>query len=167
MDVLVLGANGLLGSNVISECQRRQMDVSGTYHATEPSFSIPLYQLDIRNQEHVRRIVERTAPTHIVNCAAMTDVDECETEPELAYDINGEAPAALAELCADQGIQFCHVSTDYVFDGDASSPYPESADTNPIQRYGGSKLEGERDVLEGHGNTLAEDLDEISDAFRS
>lgn len=76
----------------------------------------------------------------------MTDVDGCEANPEMAHEINGEAPGTLAAHCDTAGVSFVHVSTDYVFNGEARSPYTESDTANPVQVYGESKLAGERAV---------------------
>ena len=79
----------------------------------------------------------------MANAAAFTWVDRCETEPELAHRVNAEGPGLLAEECARRGIQLVHVSTDYVFDGQAKRPYTEEDPTGPRSEYGRSKLEGE------------------------
>jgi len=88
-----------------------------------------------------------------VNCAALTDVDGCETQSEAAAEINGTAPGELATACAEQNIPFVHVSTDYVFDGESNTPYEVDATPNPIQEYGRSKLEGEQRVQAVDGET--------------
>ena len=83
----------------------------------------------------------------LINCAAQTNVDRCETEPNEAFALNAEAPQALAEVCAQKKARLVHISTDYVFDGAKSEPYTEEDEANPISVYGESKLEGERRVL--------------------
>lgn len=156
MHLLILGANGLLGSNVISAGRRRNMDVGGTYHSTQPNFDIPLKQFDLREHDQFNGLLDKYDPNVVVNCAAMTDVDACETAPDRAHALNGEAPGALAAVCEERGIDFVHVSTDYVFDGLSRDPYEESAETNPVQVYGESKLAGERSVMtESDGALLA------------
>lgn len=146
MHLLVVGTNGLLGSNVVSAGHRRNWDVSGTYHLTQPNFDIPLEQFDLRTHDRFDGILDEHEPDVVVNCAAMTDVDGCETDPERAHVLNGEAPGALAAACEGRGIDFVHISTDYVFDGSERDPYEEPAETNPIQEYGASKAAGERAV---------------------
>ncbi|MCT9098193.1 dTDP-4-dehydrorhamnose reductase [Haloarchaeobius sp. HME9146] len=151
MDVLVVGANGLLGSNVVDACFQRDWEVSGTYHSTKPDFDAPLTQFDLEATSWFEEILKEHDPDIVVNCAAMTDVDGCEENPEQARTLNGEAPGRLAEQCEELGSRFVHVSTDYVFDGKAREPYTEGAETNPVQVYGQSKLAGEhavRDVSE-------------------
>ena len=154
MDMLVLGAGGLLGSNVVRTATARQWRVAGTYHTTEPSLRAQLHELDVRDTDRFEELVERTEPEAVVNCAAMTDVDGCERNAERAHTINGRAPGNLAEVCEEHGITFAHVSTDYVFDGTAREPYDESDRSNPIQVYGASKLAGEEAVVRGHEKPL-------------
>lgn len=146
MEVAVLGANGVLGGNVVAAALERGHDVLGTYHTTDPGFEIPLRQLDITRIAAVEQYLGETDPDAVLNCAAMTDVDACEENPEQAVAVNADAPAAIARLCDAGGIQLCHVSTDYVFDGWADAPYSETSQPNPIQEYGASKLAGERGV---------------------
>lgn len=148
MRLLVVGANGLLGSNVVRAGQQRGWDISGTYHTTRPAFEIPLSQFDLEEHDGFCDVIEKHDPDVVVNCAAMTDVDGCEQRPERAHVCNGEAPGGLAAQCDSSGVAFVHVSTDYVFDGTARTPYFESAEPNPVQVYGESKLAGERAVRE-------------------
>ncbi|ELY77559.1 dTDP-4-dehydrorhamnose reductase [Natrinema gari] len=148
MQLLVVGANGLLGSNVVRASQQRGWDVYGTYHSTQPTFHIPLKQFDLREYDSFGDILTEHDPDVVINCAAMTDVDSCETNPEQAYVLNGDAPGGLAAHCDANGVEFVHISTDYVFDGTEREPYSESADTNAVQVYGESKLAGEQAVIE-------------------
>lgn len=154
MRVLVLGANGLLGSNVLSTARSRGWEVIGTYHSERPSLDATLEELDIRDKERFAGLVDQYEPEAVVNCAAMTDVDGCEAEPVLAREVNAEAPGAIAGVCDEYDVEFVHVSTDYVFDDDADSPYDEDATPNPIQEYGRSKLAGERAVADAHKDAL-------------
>jgi dTDP-4-dehydrorhamnose reductase len=154
MRLLVVGTNGLLGSNVVAEALARDWECFGTYHSAEPGFEIPLSELDIRDSEQFASLLDSHNVDAACNCAAMTDVDGCEENVEQAHAVNGRAPGELARACADRNIGFCHISTDYVFDGHASGRYDESAETNPVQRYGESKLAGERTVLKVHDTPL-------------
>jgi dTDP-4-dehydrorhamnose reductase len=157
MDVLVLGAGGLLGGNVITNAAARGWEVTGTYHTEKPSFQsvrVPLHELDLRDTDRLEAILDRTAPEAVVNCGAFTDVDGCEERPEEARSVNGRAPGEIARACAERSIAFAHVSTDYVFDGDTEGAYEEADRTNPIQTYGESKLAGERAVLGAHERPL-------------
>ena len=154
MDVLVVGASGLLGSNIVSTALDRGQSVGCTYHTSEPAFEVPCRRLDIRKMGLFEEIVTEFGPNHVVNCAAMTDVDECERRPERASEINATAPGDLASVCSDHGVDFTHVSTDYVFDGEKTDRYHERDDPNPIQAYGRSKLAGERFVTAADESAL-------------
>ncbi|MFC6722071.1 dTDP-4-dehydrorhamnose reductase [Halobacteriaceae bacterium SHR40] len=146
MTVLVVGASGLLGSNVVTAGKARGRDVVGTYHSTRPRFEIPLEQLDVRNTDRFRELIQEYQPTTVINCAAMTDVDGCESNPDEAFAINAEAPEVFAAICAETDTRFVHISTDYIFDGSTSGSYAEAANPNPQQVYGESKLAGEQAV---------------------
>ncbi|MFC7194875.1 SDR family oxidoreductase [Halosimplex aquaticum] len=130
------------------------MEVHGTVRSPPDRAPVALSRLDIRDADRAAALLDERAPDLVVNCAAMTDVDGCERDPDRARAVNGEAPGALAAACADRGIPFVHVSTDYVFDGRDGSPYDESADPNPLQAYGESKLAGERAVADAGGDSL-------------
>lgn len=144
MRLLVVGANGLLGSNIVNAGQRRNWEISGTYHSARPDFNIPLTQFDLREYRAFDEVLSEHNPDIVVNCAAITDVDGCETNPEAAKLVNRDAAGGLAAHCEQADVTFVHVSTDYVFDGAASKPYRETAEPNPVQVYGKSKLAGER-----------------------
>lgn len=167
MNVLVLGANGLLGSNVLAAALARGWTAAGTYHTTDPDFETTLVEFDIRETDAFSTVLDRTTPEVVINCAAMTDVDSCEQNAKQAHEINATAPGALAEIAAERDIAFVHVSTDYVFDGTARTPYPESADTNPVQVYGESKWAGERAVVEAHDRALVTRLSFVYGRHRS
>lgn len=154
MRVLVLGANGLLGSNVVAASLDRSWETVGTFHTEKPTLDATLRRADVRATERFVSLLERVEPDSVVNCAAMTDVDACETAPERARSVNGSAPGELARACDARDVAFAHVSTDYVFDGEAETSYDEFAETNPIQVYGESKLAGERAVREAHRDPL-------------
>lgn len=154
MDILVVGAGGLLGSNVVMEALDRNLSVIGSYHSTRPDFDIPLRKLDIRDTAGFVNILNHFTPSLVVNCAAMTDVDACERYPDSALDINSAAPKALAIVCSDRGLNFVHVSTDYIFDGESGERYHEDVKPNPIQVYGKSKLAGELGVISVHESPL-------------
>lgn len=154
MRLLVIGANSLLGSNIIHFGQQRGWDICGTYHSTTPQLNVPLSQFDLRNYDNFATLLDVHSPEVVANCAAITDVDSCEKYPESARLINGEAPGQLAAQCEERGVEFVHVSTDYVFDGSEHKQYCEEDSPNPIQVYGKSKLLGERAIREGTDNAL-------------
>lgn len=154
MRVLVTGSGGLLGSNVVMEAVDAGHSVVGTYHMTEPELPAPCRRLDVRDHDAFRTLVEEFEPDVVVNCAAMTNVDECESRPGRADEVNGRAPGRLAAVCNEGEIEFVHISTDYVFDGESELKYAEDAEPNPVQAYGRSKLLGERRVRKTHSSPL-------------
>ena len=137
MRLLVLGAAGIVGRAVMAEAARRGWPAAGLGHA----------ELDITDRAAVAAALAAERPVRVVNCAAFTQVDRCESERELAFRVNGEAVGGLVEECARAGARLVHLSTDYVFDGRATEPYPEEAPPAPLSVYGASKLEGERRAL--------------------
>ena len=134
MHLLVTGARGMLGHRVAAVAHARGHAVTAT----------DLPELDLTDERAVREFVDRRAPDAIVNCAAYTDVDGCEANEELATRVNGDAAGNVARC----GVPVVHVSTDYVFGGDARRPYVESDPTGPTTAYGRSKLAGEDAVRE-------------------
>ena len=92
-------------------------------------------------------LIERIGPAFVVNAAAYTAVDKAESEPEAAYALNRDAPGRIAAACAQRGLPFVHISTDYVFDGTKSDAYVEDDPVAPLSIYGVSKAEGETAVI--------------------
>ena len=137
MKVLVTGAGGQVGRSLIST-------VPAEVSLLSPSHG----ELDIADGAAVRAYVREHSPEVIINAAAHTAVDRAESEPELAHRVNGEGPRYFAVAARDGGARLIHVSTDFVFDGAASSPYRPDAVTNPLGVYGKTKLAGESAVLE-------------------
>ena len=137
--VLVTGAGGLLGGQVAWTFAQRGTDVLAFTHK----------QLDITDAAVVRERIRTARPSLVVHCAAMTNVDACEEQPDLAFAVNEDGSANVAAAAADVGAPVVAVSTDYVFSG-ASAPYSESDPTDPIQVYGRSKLAGEERVREAN-----------------
>ncbi|RKQ92698.1 dTDP-4-dehydrorhamnose reductase [Solirubrobacter pauli] len=132
MRLLVTGAAGMLGTDVVAAAAA-QHDVVAFARA----------ELDITDAEAVRAAIGDTRPAAVINCAAYTNVDAAEDDEDAATRINGDGAGHLAAAAAEVGAHIVHVSTDYVFPGDATSPYPEDAPTGPIGAYGRSKLAGE------------------------
>ncbi|MFJ1807253.1 MULTISPECIES: dTDP-4-dehydrorhamnose reductase [unclassified Streptomyces] len=133
---LVAGAGGMLGRDTVEELDRRGEDVTGLGRTG----------LDITRPESVTRAFAAHRPDLVVNCAAYTAVDDAETDEARALLVNGEGPRLLAAACAAHGARLVHVSTDYVFDGAARTPYPENRPPSPRTAYGRTKLAGERAV---------------------
>lgn len=102
--------------------------------------------LDISKPESIDRVLGEINPDVVINCAAYTNVELAESEPEKAFETNALSPAYLAGYCKNKDILLIHFSTDYVFDGTKNSPYKESDITNPLNVYGKSKLAGEQKI---------------------
>ena len=128
--ILVVGANGMLG--------RDMMALIG-----DAARGVDIDEIDITSLESTERIIRTLRPETVINCAAYTDVDSCETNLETAMQVNGEGVAHLAMASREIGARLVHVSTDYVFDGGKGSPYVEDDATCPLGVYGESKLAGE------------------------
>src|ERR1700722_1878690 len=136
MRILVTGAGGMLGLDVCAAAGDAGFDVHG----------LPRTDLDITDSTTVETVVSRLRPDAIVNCAAWTDVDGAESAYDAALQVNGAGSGFVARAAAACGAWVVHVSSDYVFDGQAGSPYVESDPTGPLSAYGRSKLAGERAV---------------------
>ena len=134
---LVTGAAGQLGSDVV--------DVLHAYGEEVAAFDRAA--LDVTNHGAVLAAVDWVQPSIVVNCAAYTRVDDAETDEDTAYEVNARGPANLAHACARSGARLVHVSTDYVFAGNADEPYDEKHRTGPKTAYGRTKLLGEQAVL--------------------
>lgn len=148
--ILITGANGLLGQKLISHLEghpafetlatgktkSRRAETPGTYH-----------QMDITKPEEVSRVFEQTKPDIVINTAAMTQVDQCETDQKACWELNVTAVSHLIESARHQGSFLIHLSTDFIFDG-AQGPYKETDTPNPISHYGQSKWASEKMLME-------------------
>ena len=143
MRVLVTGGNGQLGSALVDLLSARTADVV---------LGIDLPDIDITAPDSVREVFAQFAPDVVINCAAWTAVDAAEDNEADALKVNGDGPRVLAEACKAAGAWLVQISTDYVFAGDANTPYAEDARPDPKTAYGRTKLAGEiavQDVLPG------------------
>jgi dTDP-4-dehydrorhamnose reductase len=136
--ILVFGATGQVGREIM----RR----SGKF--PRPLIGLTRAEIDIRDNEAVSATIARLSPGLVINCAAYTAVDKAETEQDIAFSVNRDAPAHLAKACFAQSIPLLHMSTDYVFDGRKPQPYLENDRVAPLGIYGASKLAGEIAVRE-------------------
>jgi dTDP-4-dehydrorhamnose reductase len=143
MKIVIIGAGGRLGAALIRE-YRCKFEVAGFDHA----------QLDLSNRDQIRERVGTASFDVLINTAALTNVDLCETQRDRAFHINAKAPRMLAEICRDKGAKLIHFSTDYVFDGKKREAYTEEDEANPISVYGESKRAGEENVLAVKGRHL-------------
>jgi dTDP-4-dehydrorhamnose reductase len=132
--IVIVGSGGRLGAALLREWRARGEDVLGFNRAL----------LDLGDPSSIHERLEPLEFEVLVNCAAQTDVDRCEREPEESFRINSGAVATLADLCTRKKARCIHLSTDYVFDGTKKNPYVEEDEPNPISKYGESKLGGER-----------------------
>jgi dTDP-4-dehydrorhamnose reductase len=132
--ILVVGANGMLGRDL--------MALLG-----ETARGVDIDEIDITSLESTERVLKTLKPETVINCAAYTDVDGCETNSEIAMQVNGEGVAHLAMSSREIGARLVHVSTDYVFDGAKGSPYVEDDAPCPLSIYGESKLAGEMNAV--------------------
>jgi dTDP-4-dehydrorhamnose reductase len=136
MKVLVTGSSGMLGKALVPCLEARGHTVRG----------LPREELDVTNYDQVFETLSRARPDIVIHSAAYTNVDQAESEPELAYLINGYGSENLAVACARFDTAMVYVSTDYVFDGQQNRPYQPWDQTNPLSVYGKSKLAGEKAV---------------------
>ena len=143
--VLVSGANGQLGWEIAQAAK------------LFPNFEFVFVDrnaMDLSNPNELLSIVELFAPDAIINTAAYTAVDKAETENELAHTINAEAVATLARIAKQKNIPFITFSTDYVFNGNATSPYLTDTQLAPVNFYGKTKADGEQMAIAENENTI-------------
>jgi dTDP-4-dehydrorhamnose reductase len=139
---LVTGASGQIGSDVVDLLHAYRADVIGCDRPT----------LDISDPRAVDLVLNDARPDVVLNCAAYTAVDAAEGDEATATAINGDGPGHLARWCSANASRLIHVSTDYVFSGESTSPYEVAEPLNPVSAYGRSKAVGERAVLAAGGD---------------
>jgi dTDP-4-dehydrorhamnose reductase len=140
MKILITGVNGQVGHALIRELTDHDL------------IGLTRQDCDLTNLDQIRQAIDQHQPDLIINPAAYTKVDQAEDEPELAFQINRDAPKVMAEKAREYTIPLIHFSTDYVFDGKKNDAYNENDKTNPLGVYGQSKLAGEDAIkeLDGH-----------------
>lgn len=136
MRIVILGAGGRLGA-ALTRQYREKFDVTAFTHS----------QIDFADFDKLEETVSRIDFDLLINCAALTNVDLCEEQPDQAFRVNAEAPGLLAEICSQKKAKLIHFSTDYVFHGEKRDPYTEEDEASPISTYGESKREGEQNVF--------------------
>jgi len=141
MKFLVTGSAGLIGSQVVKDLTQQNHTVHSCYHDEKPEHGT-LVKLDLANQNEIEETIKQIKPERIIHLAAMTGVDQCEIQQDLAMKINARATKIMATQAAKQNAFFVYVSTDYVFDG-KNGMRKEDDTPNPLGFYGKSKLEGE------------------------
>ncbi|HSE40776.1 MAG TPA: dTDP-4-dehydrorhamnose reductase [Acidobacteriota bacterium] len=135
--ILLLGAGGMIGSALSRACSGAQLE------------EFQHQELDITDYLEVEKVFLKHKPEFVLNAAAFTRVDDCEKFRETAFVVNAQAPGHLAALCKKYSSLLVHFSTDYIFDGTFNAPYPENYPQNPINYYGVTKLEGEKQIIAG------------------
>jgi dTDP-4-dehydrorhamnose reductase len=138
MNVLVTGANGQLGSDVISYFMAQGCKVIPVTHA----------DLDITDAPALTKAITSIKPDVVINTAAYHHVEHCENNPDIARAVNATAVGFLAQLGDKENFRLIHISTDYVFDGEKKAPYVETDAVNPLNIYGQTKAEGEQYVIQ-------------------
>jgi len=141
--ILVTGSSGMLGSDLVSVLAAAGHEVFARAHA----------ELDVTDPGEVARVVREQAPDVIVNCAAFTKVDDCETDPR-AEVVNAAAVGHLADAAGRFGAQLVQISTDFVFDGEKAAPYVEDDPARPLSAYGRTKRGGEEHALQVPGSLV-------------
>ena len=144
--VLVTGATGQLGSEL--------KDFAGQHESMFQYYYTGSDDLDITQLDAVRNFVEQHSIEYIVNCAAYTLVDLCESNVEMCYAVNHLGAENLAKVAAEFNCKLIHISTDYVFDGNADKPYREDSPVNPLSVYGKAKLKAEEAVMSFAPNSI-------------
>ena len=144
MKVLVTGAGGLVGRAVGEHCRSLGDEVFLYQHK----------DLDITDHRAVRETILETKADVVINCAAWTNVDACESDPDRAFAANATGPEILAAACKDASCRFITISTDYVFDGEKTGFYTQEDEPNPQSVYAASKLEGERRAAQANDRAM-------------
>jgi len=147
--VIVLGAKGMLGHELMLALGQKL-----GFYSPGRLFAYDLPELDICDGEAVRKTMRHHEADVVINAAAYTDVDGCESNPELAEAVNGEAAGGVAAACREAGAKMVHFSTDFVFDGRLRRPYRPDDPANPLSVYGRSKWMGEEAVRSAGGRSL-------------
>ena len=142
--IVILGAGGRLGAALARD-----------YAAEHDVLAWGRQQADLSEPDRVAGMIRETKPDVVINCAAMTNVDECEKERAKSELVNGTAPGVVAGAATSVGARTLHISTDYVFSGEKMSPYTEDDEPAPVSWYGETKLAGERAVISAGGRHAA------------
>jgi len=153
MNILVFGGNGQVGRELLRALTPLG-DILATTRSGQLDHGRTCHQADFDQPATLPALLDHLQPEIVVNAAAYTAVDRAEQEPEAAFRANAEAPGIIARWCAAHAVPLVHYSTDYVFDGKATRPYPVDAPTAPLGVYGASKLAGEQAVRSAGGRHL-------------
>jgi dTDP-4-dehydrorhamnose reductase len=144
LKLLITGAGGLLGSRLAELAVRKNFEVHSAYRQHQPTCGIP-FQLDVSDKSQVEKVFRKVNPDAVVHAAALTDVDLCELDKEVAWKINVIGTENIAKSCKKHHAFLIHMSTDYVFNGERGT-YQETDKPDPISTYGLTKLASEERV---------------------
>lgn len=150
---MVVGASGLLGQHMMSAGTEMGLAMTGTYNTVNDG-TPGMVQMDITDASSVAKGFEAAGPKLVMLCAAMTNVDQCEREPDSAYKVNMEGSFNVAAECRSSGTKLVYISTDYVFNGLKGGRYHEFEPADPLSVYARSKLEGEKVTMDAGRNNL-------------
>lgn len=149
MRVLVTGANGMLGMDLCALLEAAGNKVIRTDINAREGMTVPAWErMDITDTNSVTEALLRHQPDAVIHCAACTDVDGCERDPDFSYRMNALGTWNIAAVCGAHAITLVYISTDFVFDGTKHEPYTEFDSVHPLSHYGASKLAGERFVAQ-------------------
>ncbi len=151
--ILITGASGLLGLNTALEAAKEHQVFGQVNSQRLNTTAFSVIQADLLVPGAIQRLLEDTQPDWVIHCAALANVDLCETDPQQAQQLNSEVPGELAEYVARGGARLIHVSTDAVFDGQVGD-YREQDAPNPLGVYARSKLAGEQAVAEANPQAI-------------
>ncbi len=138
MKVLVTGAKGQLGTDLMNELAKRGIE----------SIGVDVQEMDITDAEACRRVIKNSGADAVIHCAAYTAVDAAEDNVDLCRRINGEGTRNVAQACKEADVKLMYISTDYVFDGQGTRPWEPDDERHPLNVYGQTKYEGELAVEE-------------------
>ena len=153
MRILITGSNGLLGQKITAMCMAKKLEFLATSSGLNRFSGCPKerYQtLDITDEQNIQEVINQYKPTHLIHTAAMTNVDQCELQPEACDLVNRQSVQMLVKFCLLNQIHFQLLSTDFVFDGQ-DGPYREEDQTKPLSVYARSKVEAENIVQHAKG----------------
>ena len=151
--LLITGASGLLGISLALEAAR-EYEVIGVDRGKLKSAPFQVIKADLLHPDVMEPIIDSTQPNWLINCAAVANLDECESSPDRARILNTEFPVKLAKVCAKKGVRLAHISTDAVFNGEKSDQYTEEDQPNPLGVYSITKLNGERSVQDANPEAI-------------
>jgi len=151
MKILVTGAHGFLGRSLLDLAGKTEW--VGCGRSAEPVSIYPYFQIDLQNPDAIAELLEEVRPDWVINTAALTNVDQCEEDRDLARQVNLDPAGYLASACNRVDAGLVQLSTDYVFDG-KGGPYTERDEPNPLSYYGRLKLASEQLALEGSARAI-------------